>query len=268
MPMLTSSFVTSFATSFATSFGTRRGLLVGAVLGSLFVTTLPVITGCAGFVVAVEVGMSLCNDLMTQISAAGISAPPTGYQLCKEDDLELANKRYKLCVYCNGEPDDVRYVQLNCEGSLYPAVVRESPMMLDTADGSGAGLNKISCDERVKAFAYSNASTTETHLDASIVLPDRRTLPDRSAYAGLTILADGQDVPTEGEFELDVGTELRITGPFDLAAHYAALLGVRTLDYKADGAKWHVEIDPNYAVMTILRNHEVHDTRFLFAPPH
>ncbi|RLS95366.1 MAG: hypothetical protein DWI12_04740 [Planctomycetota bacterium] len=212
--------------------------------------------------------MSLCNDLMTQISAAGISAPPTGYQLCKEDDLELANKRYKLCVYCNGEPDDVRYVQLNCEGSLYPAVVRESPMMLDTADGSGAGLNKISCDERVKAFAYSNASTTETHLDASIVLPDRRTLPDRSAYAGLTILADGQDVPTEGEFELDVGTELRITGPFDLAAHYAALLGVRTLDYKADGAKWHVEIDPNYAVMTILRNHDVHDTRFLFAPPH
>ena len=236
-----------------------------ALTGSLALSGAVLVTGCNSTErVPVNLNMLVCAGAIAAVHGEGVESLPPDFRPIPENPIDLYF--FKLCAFWTGDFDDGFYVQWNCTGLYYevhPPLEEPATLSIDRSD---VHIEKFVCDELLVATAHVETSTTETHLDATLLLPNHRVMPDRSAYSQLVITADGVDVPTRGDYELDSGTELRIAGPFDLAAHYAANIGVRTLDFKVDGSAWHIEIDPNFAVMAVYRDGKPYDARILFQP--
>lgn len=243
----------------------RRTFAASVAAASLGAATIPFVPGCEA-VPIIMAGMTICQELLSRIFPGAQQELPPGYRLCKQAEWRIADKTVDLCVYCNDDPDAIRYIRVNCTGPYMPIRLRPAVEAPALGTPREPEILKLSCEERVQAWAYAGENATPAHLDAVLVLPDDRLLPDRSFHDGVSVEADGRLVPPSGDSVASYGTSLRIAGPIEHASHYAALVGLRTLDFTADGSRWHVEINPELALMAVLRDGEIVEVRYLVDP--
>ena len=243
----------------------RRALAASVAAASLGAVAVPFLPGCQVLPV-IMAGLTICQEVLSKILPGAQEVLPEGYRLCKQEGWRVLGEQVELCVYCNDEPGAIRYIRVNCEGPYMPIKMRIPPAEQPVLSTGGPEILKVDCEQRVQAWAYSGELASAQMLDATIVLPDDRVLPDRSHHAGVEIEADGKSVPPQGEYTASYGSSIRVTGPIEAAAHYAALLGLRTLDFTADGSRWHIEVNADLALVAVLRDGTIHEVRYLVDP--
>lgn len=247
----------------------HRGLLASAAVGCIGVGlgAVSMLTGCDETPQTVKTVVLACRPMIARIFGLPVSELPNGYRLCLRQPFDVGHGRMiDMCVYCNDEPGAPEYIRIGCTGMYRSVTFESNALQQSPLQDSQPQVRGVGCDERLDALAFASADSSETHLDTTIVLPNDRTLPDLGLYAELTVTANGMSVPPSGEYELARGTQLRIAGPFELAAHYATALGIESIDYKSDGARWHVAFNAECSVIGVLRNDQLYDVRFLTAP--
>jgi hypothetical protein len=252
------------ARTLSTLFG-RRAFAASIAAASLGAATIPFLPGCQA-VPVIMAGLTICQEILSKILPGAHEELPEGYRLCKQDEWRVFGQEVELCVYCSDDPAAVRYIRVNCEGPYMPIKMRRLPAEQPVLTTDRPEILKVDCEQRVQAWAYSAEHASAETLDAVLVLPDDRVLPDRSHHAGVMVTLDGRVLPPDGEFVASYGASLRVTGPIEAATHYAALLGLRTLDFTADGSRWHVEVNADLALVAILRDGAIDDVRYLVDP--
>lgn len=77
---------------------------------------------------------------------------------------------------------------------------------------------------------------------------------------------DGAPARPDGDTPVDAGAAVHLSGDFDEVAHYAAELGVRSVEFRDGKDAWTVDVNRDFPAIAIFRNGRFVEARFLFAP--
>lgn len=250
----------------------RRGILLGAVAATMGVAALPVLPGCQTIPYVANAVVSLCAPLLTAILDVPVDALPPHYTLCERHLWRARGEEIRFCLFCSTIPTEPLYVQLGCEGKYYPMKLR-APTERPPRDGAransvddGIHLAKLDCDQFLLAIAEARYDAIHGTGEATMVLPNERPLPAIEGYPTLEVSIDGAPARPDGDTPVEAGAAVHLSGDFDEVAHYAAELGVRSVEFRDGKDAWNVDVNRDFPAIAIFRNGRFVEARFLFAP--
>jgi hypothetical protein len=249
----------------------RRSAVLGAVAATLGAASLPALTGCQTLPYVANAVVSLCAPLLTAILDHPVDTLPPTYSLCEQHVWRARGEEIRFCLHCSTVPTDPLYVQLNCEGMFYPLKLRPPTERAPrdrarTSTSDGIHLSKMDCDEYLLAIAEARYDAVTGAGEATMVLPNARVLPGTGGYPTLEIRVDGVPTEPDGRTGVDASTAVHLAGDFDEVAHYAAELGVRSVEFRDGKDAWTVDVNHEFSAIAIFRNGRFVEARFLFAP--
>ena len=228
--------------------------------------TAPAIVVNAAVVACIEIIKALFDEPHNEL--------PPGYASCGQIAWPVQNYEFKFCLFCDPTRPQEIFVQFDCQGKFYPMRLRR----IDRDPGTPVGgsiseltneylsIEKITCDEMFLVDAATTVAPFMSGLDCTLRAPNARIMPSIAHYGTLDVRIDGVSAPRHGDFEIPSGAVLDFTGSFEEVAHYAMTCGIRELSFKDGSHAWTVHANPDVSAIAILRDDEIHDVRFLFAP--
>lgn len=248
--------------------GPRR-IALGAIAAVLATATVPTMTGCQAAPAIIHAALTVCPQLIAALLKLPIDTLPPGYEHCGDYPWKIRDTTVKLCFYCSRNPADPNYVQLGCSGPYYPifpapsdGVAQRGNDILDT----GVHLSKLDCQQLLFSIAQGKADEHRRRLQATLVMPNERTMPSTAGYRDLTLTLDGVEFTPDGTTSVGAHSAISIEGPIEEVAHYAARVGLRSIEFHEGRTAWAIEICPAYPVAAVFKNAQHVETMLLFAP--
>jgi len=247
----------------------RRGAALSALVAAMGVAAVPTMTGCGTLPIVARAVLGVCPEILSRVLNEPIATLPVDYAPCGRQVWRTSGREITFCFFCSPASQAPVYVQLNCTGPYYPVQPRTpqvAPVDPSMPVDEGVQIQKINCHEYLLAIAQAVCDENLAHADATLILPNARSLPSTAEYPTLTVLADGVPTDPSDGHRFDIGASIRVIGDFDEVARYAAESGVRSLEFRTDGNAWRVEVNPEFAAVAIFKNARFIEARFLFSP--
>lgn len=242
------------------------GLAGGSMLTLPACHTAPAIIVNAAVVACLEIIKALFDTPQNEL--------PAGYAPCGQIAWPVQNHEFKFCLFCDPTKPQEIFVQFDCQGKFYPMRLRRVERVPGTPVGGSINelaneylsIEKLTCDEVFLIDAATTVAPFMSGLDCTLRAPNARIMPSIAHYGTLDVRIDGVSAPRQGDFEIASGAVLDFTGSFEEVAHYAMTCGIRELSFKDGSNAWTVYANPDVSAIAILRDDEIHDVRFIFAP--
>ena len=234
------------------------GIGAGAILSS---------TGCstiAPFVI--NAALRACIELICSLFDAPVQTLPYGYSHCGSNTWQLPDRSISFCAYCPSGSTGPVYVQMNCEGPYYPLLPRRIEEQPSKQVVETISIESYDCDDRFLAEIDAMVDLHRQRAQARVIVPTSRFLADRSAYSDLEVAIDGSPAPARGDYPVEAGAKLVISGDVEQVAHYAMTVGVEEISFADGGDRWTIHANAEHSAIAVYRNGRFEEARFLFAP--
>lgn len=248
--------------------GPRR-IALGAIAAMMATATVPTMSGCETAPAIIHAALTICPQLIAALLKLPTDTLPPGYEHCGDLPWTVRGATVKFCFYCSRNPSDPAYVQLGCSGPYYPLYAAPSEGRAQRGNDildTGVHLSKLECQQILFSIAQGKADEHRRRLQATLVMPNERTMPSTAGYRDLTLTLDGAEFAPDGTTAVRAHSAVSIEGPIEEVAHYAARVGLRSIEFREGGTAWAVEICPDLPVAAVFKNARLVDSMLLFAP--
>lgn len=247
----------------------RRGVALGAIAAAMAAASVPALSGCHAAPQIIQAAMTICPPIIEAVLNLPRHTLPEGFEPCGERTWSVRGATVRLCFHCSRDPSEPVFVQFGCGGKyypVYPAPAQGRPGWKDDALDTGVHLSKLECEEMLLALAEGKADEFRRRVQASIVMPNERLMPSVAGYRSITLTLDGAAFVPDGGDPVRAHAAVGIEGTVEEVAHYAAAVGVRSLEFREGGTAWAIEVCPGFPVAAVFRNGELVESMILFAP--
>ncbi|MFM1867523.1 MAG: hypothetical protein RL591_931 [Planctomycetota bacterium] len=256
---------------YTAKFRTKAFTLVAAV--GLAGSAALMVPACAA-IESVPVAITACLSLIRALMDLPTNELPPGYMPCDTIVWPVNDLVFKFCLYCNPTKPTEIYVQFDCEGKFYPMKLRRidnQPVpvpngSIDSLNNEYLAIKKMNCDELFLIEAETTVAPFMDSLACKVRSPNDRVLPSIADYGTLDVRVANVPVPRDGDFEVESGAKIELSGSFDEVTHYAMICGISELSFKDGATEWTVFANPEVSAIAVFRNDELYDARFIFAP--
>jgi hypothetical protein len=246
-----------------------RKIAIGTIAAMMATTTVPTMTGCEAAPAVIQAALTICPQLIAALLKLPISTLPPGYEYCGDYPWTIRGATVKICFFCSREPSDPHYVQLGCSGPYYPLYPSPSENRAQRGNDildAGVHLSKLECRELLFSIAQGKADELRRRVEASLLMPNERSMPSTHGYRDLTLTLDGAAFVPDGSASVRAHTVVGIEGPIEEVAHYAARTGIRSLEFREGNTAWAIEVCPDFPVAAVFKNTRFVESIPLFAP--
>jgi len=247
----------------------RRGVALGALTAVMATATVPTMTGCHVAPQVIQAALVACPVLLEFLQKLPQDNLPDGYEPCGEDVWNVRGAGIKLCFYCSRDASRPVFVRLGCSGKyfpVFPAPEDGRPARRTNILETGIRLDKMECHDILFAIAQGKADEYRRRLQATIIMPNERLIPSVDGYRSIALTLDGAEFAPDGTDFVAAHAAIGIEGTIEEVAHYAARVGVRSLEFRDGNTAWAVEVCPNFPIAAIFKNGVLVETMPLFAP--
>jgi len=222
----------------------------------------------------VNAAITACIGVIRALMNQPTDELPMGYTPCDQIVWPVNDQILKFCLYCDPTKPQELIVQFDCEGKFYPMRLRRidnQPVLLpygsiDQLNNEYLVIEKMTCADRFLIDAETTVAPFMSGLDCRLRSPNARVMPSIADYGTLDVRVANVPAPRHGDFEVESGAVIHLTGSFDEVAHYAMTCGICELSFKDGANEWTVFANPEVSAIAVFRNEQLHDARFLFAP--